>query len=192
MREIGWIKWFGGHNYRTGKENAYGFIERPAETDVYVHRHAINTSLANLQEGVAVTFDLCRGRGGKDSAANVRLLREESDIDTRARALAHDNPSFFKPSIERITELLLPAKSAQKIAKVLERRIHISILFGGITATVRTLSHPILQESSMLRQCLPPVEHLEFCLKYLGTASQQSVLKTKAPPPTTMLLPRKT
>jgi cold shock CspA family protein len=58
MRELGWIKWFGGRNSRTGKENDYGFIERPGDSSIFVHPSEVKTSLTNLLEGVAVTFDL--------------------------------------------------------------------------------------------------------------------------------------
>jgi hypothetical protein len=44
MRELGWIKWFGGHNSRTRKENDYGFIERPGDSSVFVHRSEVMTS----------------------------------------------------------------------------------------------------------------------------------------------------
>jgi hypothetical protein len=121
-------------------------------------------------------FILSVNRAGRKSAGNVRLLREEADTDTLARALDHSDPSFFQPSFERMKELSLPAKSVKKIAKVLERRILTASLFGSVTAAIRTLPHPILLESAALRQCLPPADHLEFCLKYLRAATSDSLL----------------
>jgi cold shock protein len=66
-RETGTVKWFNG-------SKGYGFIEREAGEDVFVHFSAIQgAGFRNLEEGQRVEFDVEQGQKGLQ-AANVTVL----------------------------------------------------------------------------------------------------------------------
>ncbi|MEH2391538.1 MAG: hypothetical protein V7K21_07600 [Nostoc sp.] len=57
MREIGFIKWFGGYDRQRGRENDFGYIGcegRPK--DITVYREEVHCSESSLIEGILVTF----------------------------------------------------------------------------------------------------------------------------------------
>jgi len=65
IMEQGKVKWFNA-------EKGFGFIEREAGEDVFVHFSAIQgEGFKSLDEGQAVTFDVEQGQRGAQ-AANVR------------------------------------------------------------------------------------------------------------------------
>ncbi len=65
--ENGTVKWF-------NSEKGFGFIEREAGDDVFVHFSAINTDgFKTLEEGQAVSFDIVDGNRGPQ-AANVEKI----------------------------------------------------------------------------------------------------------------------
>ena len=64
----GTVKWF-------NPTKGYGFI-RPStgEKDVFVHISAVERSgLKSLADGQAITFDIEKGRDGRESAINLAL-----------------------------------------------------------------------------------------------------------------------
>jgi CspA family cold shock protein len=66
-REQGTVKWF-------NSAKGYGFIQRSAGEDVFVHFSAIQgDGYRNLQEGATVEFEVVRGPKGLQ-AANVTPL----------------------------------------------------------------------------------------------------------------------
>jgi CspA family cold shock protein len=67
--ETGIVKWF-------NTDKGYGFIAPDAGgADAFVHITAVQRSgLAALAEGQKVEYDLERGRTGKMSAENLRLM----------------------------------------------------------------------------------------------------------------------
>ena len=67
MAEEGIVKWF-------NDQKGFGFIERQADEDVFVHFSAINGSgFKTLAEGDRVTFEVEEGTKGP-SAKNVTRL----------------------------------------------------------------------------------------------------------------------
>jgi len=57
-RESGTVKWF-------DNAKGYGFIQRPAGEDVFVHYRAIRgDGFRTLQEGQAVQFNVIQGQKG--------------------------------------------------------------------------------------------------------------------------------
>lgn len=64
----GTVKWF-------NSTKGYGFIQPDTGSrDVFLHVSAVERAgLDGLNEGQKVTFDIERGRDGRESAANLRL-----------------------------------------------------------------------------------------------------------------------
>nr|WP_041607684.1 cold-shock protein [Halobacteroides halobius] len=67
MMEQGNVKWFDG-------EKGYGFIEREAGDDVFVHFSAIEEEgFKNLEDGQAVEFEVVEGDRGPQAESVVKL-----------------------------------------------------------------------------------------------------------------------
>ncbi|WP_121061702.1 cold-shock protein [Chachezhania antarctica] len=64
----GTVKWF-------NPTKGFGFIEpEQGSRDVFVHISAVERAgLTTLKDGQAVTFDLEKGRDGRESASNLAL-----------------------------------------------------------------------------------------------------------------------
>lgn len=75
---IGEIKWFGGFNGNTGRENDFGFIATQAG-DLYFHRSDSLALPEALIEGAMVAFNVVDGRRGK-AAKSVQLLAGMNDV----------------------------------------------------------------------------------------------------------------
>jgi len=65
----GTVKWF---NFQKG----FGFIQPETGTrDVFLHISAVERAgLQHLDEGQKVSFDIERGRDGRESAGNLQLV----------------------------------------------------------------------------------------------------------------------
>ena len=65
----GTVKWFSG-------DKGYGFITPDAGgADAFVHINDVRKAgLSGLSEGARISFDLQPSKGGKTSAANLKLI----------------------------------------------------------------------------------------------------------------------
>jgi len=65
----GVVKWF-------NNDKGYGFIQPDAGgSDVFVHISAVERAgIRSLPDGQKVSFEVERGRNGKDSAVNLALI----------------------------------------------------------------------------------------------------------------------
>ena len=72
LRGYGTVKWFGGSNNKTGRENHFGFIEDLNGKDVYLHKGDWRGK-AQPEEGQLVTY-LEEERNGKFSARRAESL----------------------------------------------------------------------------------------------------------------------
>lgn len=70
---LGKVKWFGGFNNSTGRENRYGFIESEGEA-FFVHRSAVLSTPDLMVEGAEVLFHRIEDQRDKPSANAVRVL----------------------------------------------------------------------------------------------------------------------
>lgn len=76
MREIGFIKWFGGYDRQRGRENDFGYIGREGRTDdIKVYREEVHCSESSLIEGTSVTFELVINlQTNKQFATNLNFM----------------------------------------------------------------------------------------------------------------------
>jgi cold shock CspA family protein len=69
---IGIVKWFGGYNNSTGKENNYGFIESLLGEDLYIHKNNLN-DCNSLLEKELVSFRI-KKKSTKLEAIDVKKI----------------------------------------------------------------------------------------------------------------------
>ncbi|UTW49804.1 cold-shock protein [Bacterioplanoides sp. SCSIO 12839] len=69
---IGTVKWFGGYNNKTGKDNDYGFVEDVSGQDFFLHKSEWQEEAAP-SEGLLVTYSILesKGRWSASSASPV-------------------------------------------------------------------------------------------------------------------------
>lgn len=89
---LGEVKWFGGFNNSTGRENHYGFIEAGG-VDLFVHRSAVLSPPDTMVAGAKVLFHRLEDRSGKPAAAAVRVLTGMSDGELVVLLKETPNPS---------------------------------------------------------------------------------------------------
>lgn len=65
----GTVKWF-------NSQKGFGFIQpESGSRDIFLHISAVERAgLSSVDEGQKVTFDVERGRDGRESAANLQLV----------------------------------------------------------------------------------------------------------------------
>lgn len=82
MREIGFIKWFGGYDRQRGRENDFGYIGRGGRTDdIKVYREEVHCSESSLIEGTLVTFEVVINlQINKEFAKSLNLFKEVGRI----------------------------------------------------------------------------------------------------------------
>lgn len=88
---FGKVKWFGGRNNSTGRENHYGFIEAEG-VDFFVHRKSVLSPQDSMIEGAEVLFHRLEDRSDKPSATAVRVLSATSNDELAAILKEAHNP----------------------------------------------------------------------------------------------------
>lgn len=72
------VKWFGGRNNSTGRDNDFGFLETNRSEDIFVHKNAvINKPL--LVEGELVLYEIGKNNRGKVNASNAYALSKNDN-----------------------------------------------------------------------------------------------------------------
>ena len=77
QRTFGAVKWIGGFNKKTNRENAFGFIESIAGEDIFVHKASFSEG-ATAVEGDKVSFTIEQGERGP-KAENVWLFSPSNE-----------------------------------------------------------------------------------------------------------------
>lgn len=77
---LGEVKWFGGHNKQTGRENDYGFIAGP-NGDVYFQRSRVASPLEFVLPGSKVIFRHTESRNDKPAAGSVQVVSQIPDTE---------------------------------------------------------------------------------------------------------------
>lgn len=98
---LGEIKWFGGYNNKTGRENDFGFIAAP-QGDLYFHVEQAQPHQQSLAAGTKVAFLHGEGRRGKPEARFVRVLSSMSDAELEALLKCQD----WRSPQDRLTLIL--------------------------------------------------------------------------------------
>ncbi len=199
-RQIGKIKWFGGFNKKTGHENHFGFISRNDRKDLYVHRRDVRCSVAKLDEGIPVTFELSDIRG-ELRAVEVNLLQDETDLEVLAVCFKDNAFSFNTAIIHRYLKALPPE---EVVAKILRRFQSLdqkqqdywsaSIIPSWLTFPQSMLLYPLLpfnQQIELYKKCLAQAEssdHLTITTEiikatepHLARASNKNAILNRIP-----------
>lgn len=76
---LGKVKWFGGHNRNTDRENPFGFIAKAEGDDLFVHQKQLKNK-SSLSENELVLFQVEKTPKGL-SASNVYAVQLEKSAD---------------------------------------------------------------------------------------------------------------
>jgi cold shock CspA family protein len=167
MRKIGKIKWFGGHNNKTGRQNDFGFIACEGKpNDIFVHLRQINCSATALREGTIVTFEVITNfRDGKEEAKNLRLLIDETDTEIIAFCAKNKDPNLWIPVYSKYLANFSIDEAILLIFQKLE-----TLSDGERISFVRTLPNQILfsHKARKIREIFTKDEHLNLCVKMLN------------------------
>lgn len=167
MRKIGKIKWFGGHNNKTGRQNDFGFIACEGKpNDIFVHLRQINCSATALREGTIVTFEVITNfRDGKEEAKNLRLLIDETDTEIITFCAINKEPNLWIPVFSKYLANFSINEAILLIFQKLE-----TLSEGERVSFVRTLPNQILfsHKARKIREILAKDEHLNLCVKMLN------------------------
>lgn len=169
MVEVGKMKWFGGYNSKTGRENNYGFIARRGQSDLYVHKIQLRCQPSDLVAGTPVKFDIgLNPRNSREEAKNLQLLQlqKETDPSVLKVCFEYSDRSIWKPILNKY---LLTLPKTTMVATVLERIRSLrpqdrEILAKSLLPDL--LISPGLKE---IRDILPADRHLQLCQQMLPT-----------------------
>lgn len=75
-RKYGTVKWFGGHNNKTGRENNFGFIEDLSGKDIFLHKREWQGRSLPVEDEIVTYFE--EESNGKLSAHRADCLRTAS------------------------------------------------------------------------------------------------------------------
>ncbi|HDY7683945.1 TPA: cold shock domain-containing protein [Vibrio vulnificus] len=76
---LGKVKWFGGHNSKTDRENDFGFIFMDNGESAFVHKSSLE-NCSSLEEGDWVLFTQVAGKKGIQAESVTRLFPFNEDI----------------------------------------------------------------------------------------------------------------
>lgn len=79
---VGFVKWFGGLNKRTGRENEFGFIESITGEDLFVHASQLGGVVP--EEGDFAVFTVDARNADRKRAVDVNICRDIETFDTEA------------------------------------------------------------------------------------------------------------
>ena len=94
----GRVKWF-------NPEKGFGFLSREDGPDVFVHKDALPSGVAELKPGQRVEFGIVAGRRG-DQALQVRVLDPLPSVSAAVAAQHRKKPDELVPIIEDLIKLL--------------------------------------------------------------------------------------
>lgn len=104
---LGEIKWFGGTNKQTNRENDYGFIAGP-DGDVYFPRSQSLSPPESLVTGAHVLFMRSEGKSGKPAAESVRVLSLIPDAELVTLLLDSEKFSHQDTLVLLLSRSMLP------------------------------------------------------------------------------------
>lgn len=79
---VGFIKWFGGINKKTGRENKFGFIENIDGDDLFVHTSQLGEVVPEEGDFAVFTVDADAKDVTKKRAVNVQICRNAETYNT--------------------------------------------------------------------------------------------------------------
>jgi cold shock CspA family protein len=95
MREIGFVKWFGGYDSTRGRENNFGYIQREDGSQIKVYREQVRCEETCLSEGILVTFNVkINPQTNKAIAKNLNLFKEVGKLKNFCNS-THPNNYWF-------------------------------------------------------------------------------------------------
>lgn len=125
LRSVGSVKWFGGHNSKTGADNNYGFIEDLSGRDVYLHKDEWKGTAGPHADQI-LTYSLEKD-GLKWRAGNVHPLDKSSlqqllellelFADSQGKPLSHKHSKYYENILTRIS-VRISEESAETIRVV--------------------------------------------------------------------------
>jgi hypothetical protein len=122
---VGKVKWFGGMNHTTGKDNDYGFISFEG-VELYVSRRSVICHPELLKTDSLVIFRRSKDKSGREYAYSVHSLLEIEDgklrnMIARSHNKTYDlilNIAIIRDRIAPLEDLVISALESQPIANL--------------------------------------------------------------------------
>jgi cold shock CspA family protein len=173
MREIGFIKWFGGHK-PTGefdeehmeifKEIKYGFIKPVKGKELFVHKNDIISDISIFYEDLLVTFEIFYDeKKEKYKAIKVKKINDEEDIDLVKSLAFHNGSGFWTQALPAYLDRIDFESATEILFNRLKEESYESIKKEFIT----NLSDKFLTKFDELRSLLPKRKRFYVCLNMM-------------------------
>jgi Zn ribbon nucleic-acid-binding protein len=162
MREIGIVKWFGGYNSKTGRNNDYGFVTREGKPEIYVHRTQINCPETALREGTPVIFEVnVNAQNGQEQAIRLCLLAEETDREVLNCCVRSKDRRVWEPILKNY---ILTLSDDQANFLILEKINHLYRIEKDyfIHYLPQEIWHKFL--ASDIQKEIPPEDYISLCI----------------------------
>lgn len=168
QNSVGFVKWFGGLNKRTGRENQFGFIEDIDGDDIFVHASQLGGVVP--EEGDFAVFAVDAKDAEKKRAINVEICRSTEQFNTEAL-------TEYLYDIEGFQKFLATSKYRDVLRSLVNRRDNdwavdfltevLPISKAALHVVGVLISNPLVQTSLLQSLSFDELEALDDTFKYV-------------------------
>ena len=155
---IGCVKWFGGFNRNTNKENNFGFIEDYTGRDVYLNQRDWKAQTKPLETEIVIyylTNDTVKIRATEATRITVASLKELLEIlelfsDARSKLISRISTECYRKTIDAVSKRI-KSTSVREVREIFENFDIKDSLYEVLeTKSDWSKNQPILKDAGVL------------------------------------------